>query len=354
MPVILTVILFIASALSPYALENDSKESLLTIIVDQNGSGDYRTIKEAISKARPGQTVLVKNGTYNRELDFKTSGTFRFPITVKAYKDHKPVLDFSDSPDEYPRVEIHAEHIIFDGFEIHGGWDGVKIYGSNNIIRNNFIHDNNYQGVLIVNSGNNIIENNKISNNGTNPGACIFDGASSPKHCHGIYISNYECGGESNGNIILNNHILNHGGRGIQWNGSGCKNRIERTVVEGNRIENNSWGIVLYYGVYNSVIRNNTFISKSRPGSDDGTHTLIGIYGSQNNLIEDNILDAELPDVSGLFVFDETSSKNRVDNNKWKLVSRNWIWEGKRRRDWKNYRSVTGWGKNSTFETYKP
>jgi hypothetical protein len=79
------------------------------------------------------------------------------------------------------------------------------------------------------------------------------------------------------------------------------------------------------HGVYNSVIRNNTFISKSRPGTDDKTHTLIGIYGSQNNVIENNILDAELPDVSGLFVFDEASSNNMVNNNSWKLVSQDWI-----------------------------
>jgi len=329
------------------------KLSLLTIIVDPNGSGNLRTIKDAVIQAGPGQTILVKNGTYNRKLDFRTSGTARYPITLKAYNGHKPVLDFSNSPDENPRVEIDADYITIEGLEIRNGWDGVKIHGDNNIVLNNFIHDNDYQGVLIVNAGNNIIENNTISRNGIKPGTCIFDGASSPRHCHGIYISNYECKGGCDGNVIRGNHILTHGGTGIQWNGISCKNLIEHTVVENNRIENNSWGIVLYHGVYNSVIRNNTFISRSMPRTNDKTHTLIGIYGSENNVIENNVLDAEHPDFSGLFVFDKASSNNKVNKNSWKLASPNWIWEGDNRRDWQDYTSVTGWGKDSTFQMYK-
>ena len=354
MPLLLALVFLIISAYSPHALGNVSKHSILTIIVDPGGGGDFRTIKEAVSKAGPGQTILVKNGTYNRKLHFRTSGSFEYPITLKPYKGHKPVLDFSDSPDENPRVEISGDHITVEGFEIRGGWEGVKIYGSNNIIRNNYIHDNDYQGILIVNSGNNIIENNKISDNGTKPGSCKFKNISSPRHCHGIYISNFKCGGGNNGNIIRNNHLMNHGGTGIQWNGLGCKDRIERTVVEGNRIENNSWGIVLYHGVYDSVIRDNTFISRSIPETDDKNHTLIGIYGSQNNLIENNTLLAELPNVSGLFVYGETSSNNRVNKNHWTLRSNKWIWEGDWRDDWENYTSVTGWGKNSEFNTIKP
>jgi len=352
MSIILTAFILVVSVLSPYALETSSQDSLLTTIVDPNGSGDYRTIKEAVSNARPGQTILVKNGTYNRKLDFRTSGTPVNPITVKPYQGHKPVLDFSNSPDEYPRVEINADYIIFEGFEIRNGWDGVKIYGFKNILRNNNIHSNNLSGITIVNAGYNLIEQNVIEANGLGPNKCTTGGAPNPKQCHGIYLSNFECGGNLDANVIRGNHILRHPGRGIQWNGAGCENHIESTIVEDNRIENNSGGIVLYYGVYNSIIKNNTFISKSMPETNEQEHTLISIYGSQNNLIENNTLDAEFPNVSGLYVFDKTSSKNIVNNNTWKLKSQEWLWEGDIRRDWKNYKSVTGWGKNSTFETY--
>lgn len=335
-------------------METSSQDSLLKTIVDPNGSGDYRTIQEAVSNARPGQTILVKNGTYNRKLDFRTSGTPVNPIIVKPFQGHRPVLDFSNSPDKYPRVEINADYIIFEGFEVRNGWEGVKIYGFKNIIRNNNIHSNNLSGITIVNAGYNLIEQNFIEGNGLGPDKCTTGGVPNPKQCHGIYLSNFECGGNMDANVIRGNHILRHPGRGIQWNGRGCKNYIQSTVVEDNRIENNSWGIVLYYGVYNSIIRNNTFISKSMPETNDDLHTLIGIYSSQNNLIENNTFETEFPDVSGLFVFDKASSKNWVNNNTWKLKSQQWIWEGDKRRDWKNYKSVTGWGENSTFETYKP
>ena len=88
------------------------------------------------------------------------------------------------------------------------------------------------------------------------------------------------------------------------------------------------------------------------PDTNDTTHTLIGIYGSRENLIENNVFDAEFAEVSGLFVFDEISSNNRVDKNFWKLKSPEWIWEGVKRGDWKDYPKVTGWGKDSTFESY--
>lgn len=352
MLIILIFIFIFAADISSYAQDSFSLDSGLSVVVDPMGGGNFRTIAEAVSNSRPGQTIYVKNGTYNEKIDFRTSGTFEFPITLRPYKDHKPVLDFTNSSDENPRVEINADHIVVQGFEIREGWDGVKIYGNNNLIKENHIHSNNISGIIIVNAENNIIENNIIDKNGLGSDKCINNGKSNPKQCHGIYLSNYKCRGGLNGNIIRKNHILRHPGRGIQWNGEGCNNHIERTVVEENVIENNSWGIVLYHGVYNSVIKNNTFISKSMPKTNDTSHTLIGIYGSEQNLIENNILDSEFEQVSGLFVFDEMSSNNRVNENKWKLVSPVWIWEGLKRRDWKDYTNVTGWGKNSTFESY--
>lgn len=352
MPIVYTLLLIGAAGANSFASEPFSLDSVLTVVVDKSGGGNYRTIKEAVSKSQPGQTILVKNGTYNEKIDFISSGTYKFPITLKPYKNHKPVLDFTGSPDEYPRVEINADHIVIEGFEIRGGWEGVKIYGNNNVIKENHIHSNNLSGIMIVNGSNNIIENNLIDKNGLGPDKCIYDGQSDPKKCHGIYLSNYKCRGGLDGNNIRNNHILRHPGRGIQWNGQGCKNGIERTVVEENIIENNSWGMVLYYGVYNSVIRNNSFKSKSIPETNDQNHTLVAIYGSRQNLIENNVFDTEFPQVSGLFVLDEMSSDNRVNNNSWKLSSPVWIWEGEKRRDWKDYTRVTGWGKDSSFESY--
>lgn len=315
-------------------------------IVARDGSGGYRGIQEAINDSAPGDLIVVKNGTYNGKLDFRISGTAEKPITVKNYPGHSPVLDFAASPDQYPRVEFNAQYIILDGFEIRNGWDGVKVYQPNNTIRNNYIHGNTRQGILIVSTDNIIVEGNKIKDNGVATGQCLFDGVSSPKHCHGVYISDYKCTGADN-IVIRGNYISGHGGRGIQWNGQGCASRMDNTVVEGNRIENNSWGLALFYNVWGAVIRNNKFINKVRPNTDDTSWTFMGIWGSQNNTIEGNVFYSTLTDFSPLEVFDSASANNAVNNNVWKSKYPRWKWEDSWRSDWMDYKAVTGWGKDS-------
>lgn len=315
-------------------------------IVSPDGSGDYTNIKDAIAGSRPGSVILVKEGTYNRKLNFTRSGTAENPIIVKNYPGHRPVLDFSTSPDEYPRVEFNAQYIVFEGFEIRNGWDGVKVYRPNNTIRNNYIYNNDYQGVLIISAGNVIIEGNTIRNNGAGTGQCLFDGVQSVRHCHGIYISDYFCAGTDN-IVIRHNYIAGHGGRGIQWNGAGCASKMTHTLVEKNRIENNSWGMAIYYNVEHAVIKDNVFINRVRPRTNDTSWTFIGIWGSENNVVKNNIFYSTLPDFSALEVFDSESANNDVNNNLWKSEYTWWKWNGSWRSDWENYKAVTGWGADS-------
>jgi len=315
-------------------------------VVDPSGNGDYTTVKDAAGNAQPGLTILVKNGTYNSKINITTSGTETSRIILKPYPGHSPVLDFTGSPDSRPNIEITADYITVKGFEIRNGWDGIKIEGDNNTIRDNYIHDNDYNGILIVNAGENIIEHNKIAHNGTAPGKCVMKGSSSPRHCHGIYISQYKCGGGSNGNVIRSNHILNHGGSGIQWNGDGCTNRFLNTVVEKNRFENNSWRLALYYGVDNSSIKHNNFISHSRPNTNNTSYPFISIWGSENNTIESNTFYATMSDTSGIQVYYTESENNIVNKNMWKLNYSWWVWAGTWRDDWLAYQQATGWDKD--------
>lgn len=206
-------------------------------IVDASGGGDFRSIQSALVGAGPGTVILVKNGTYNGKINISTSGTENNPVTITSYPEHNPVI--VPGTETGNRVEFNAEYVVLEGFEIRGGYDGVKIYQGNNTIRNNYIHDNLYQGILIISADNIIVECNTISDNGVDPGECEFDDVSSPKHCHGIYMSDFECAGIDS-TVIRNNHIYGHGGRGILWNGQGCGSEISDTIVDGNLIENNS------------------------------------------------------------------------------------------------------------------
>lgn len=205
------------------------------------------------------------------------------------------------------RVEFNAEHVVFEGFEISCGFDGVTLHQGNNTIRNNYIHDNLYEGILIISADNIVVEGNAISDNGVDPGECEFNGVSSPKLCQGVYMSDFECTGIKN-TVIRDNHIFGHGGRGILWNGFGCRSEISNTVVDGNLIENNSWGIALFHDATDPQITNNIFINDLRPNTNDVDWTFIGIWGSENNTITSNEFYTALPDFSAF----KSTIPNRV------------------------------------------
>ena len=201
----------------------------------------------------------------------------------------------------------------------------------------------------MVSSADVFIEGNTVSNNGTAPGACYSPdwGGESPSHCHGVYISNYGCRGASNV-TIRGNRIQNHGGLGIQWNGSGCSNKIENTLVENNIIEDNSWGMGLYYNVEGSVVRNNTLVIESYPETNHTTHNFIIIWGSSGNEFKNNIFHSTREDVYALQVLDSQSTQNSFDFNLWNVRGKWLVWENNWISDFQNkFQDVTGWGQSS-------
>ncbi len=58
-----------------------------TIIVAQDGSGEYTSIQTALNNSQPGDTIQVKNGTYDESFTFRISGTRKLTgITLRLMK----------------------------------------------------------------------------------------------------------------------------------------------------------------------------------------------------------------------------------------------------------------------------
>ena len=334
--------------------------NLRVVVVAKDGSGDYNSIQTAVSNANPGDTIQVKNGVYNGGVVFTKNGTSTKPITLINYPGHSPVID--PGRGKYPseccpsngplRVEFRAEWIIMEGFEIRYGWDGVKVFKPHNTIRNNWIHHNRYHGILVISTSDLFVEGNTIEYNGTDPDTCLRpNGTFSPKHCHGVYMSDHSSTGIYD-ITIRGNVISNHGGKGIQWSGydigvgqsNGCSSKMRNTLVENNIIENNSWGMSLYHNVQESVIRNNTFVLEKYPSTNDTSHTFVAIWGSTGNIFKNNIFYSTRGDVLGVQIKDNVSSQNAFDYNLWKVNSQSWVWKDSWRLDFtSNHRFITGW-----------
>jgi Bacterial Ig domain/Right handed beta helix region len=91
------------------------------------------TIQAAADRAGPGDTILIKNGTYLEANDeavahIRRSGAPGAPITFKAFPGHKPVLSVTRS---WNHVLITGSYIRVEGLTVRGNADKIDIAQSN-------------------------------------------------------------------------------------------------------------------------------------------------------------------------------------------------------------------------------
>jgi len=269
-----------------------------TYYVDPNGDDrnkgteaqPFQTIDTGARALEPGDTLLVKNGTYTGTLAFygRPSGTsWNSPVTIAAYPGARPVL--RPNRGDYTFYISYTSYMVIDGLFIDGanGDTGVKITDGASHIRiqnseianafngiemndgaegNEFmnleVHHNRAYGIYIA-TGHNVVEDCSIHNNGG----------------YGIHAYN-QSGGVDN-NIIRNNAISGNGGSGIILT-HGDSNEISDNIISANR----SFGIEINYDASRSYVSGNTIYGN---GNSDiyidrsCRNTFIGFNHDDNN-----------------------------------------------------------------------
>jgi parallel beta-helix repeat protein len=236
----------------------ESRRLLAIYYVATNGSdanagsagAPFASIRQAAFFTKPGDTVLVRGGTYKpgAQVWIGQSGTKSQRITYKPYKNEKVTIDGSNMPANTDLMSIGGDYVTVQGFTLANSKQiGVVILEADGVtLSGNRITGARWQGVAGWGSSPNAykdltVQNNQIDNNTFG----FFDDARG-QYAQGIAIQ--KCASVT----VRGNTVFNNWGEGILLSQNG-----EGSVIENNTVHDN-FGINIYLMDQNgAVVRNN-------------------------------------------------------------------------------------------------
>ncbi len=181
----LVSIFLLVASLSSFRIETASAG---TIIVPDN----YPTIQEAINNANDGDTVFVRNGTYEEDVVINKSISLLGENKIGTIVSGNYVYGESV-------VNINSSNVLLSGFTVRRGYWGIDVNGHDIIITNNIVDDNKLAGIELNFWYNNTIVENTISNT------------------EGYLISNPIGGYVENTTLIYHNNFINNHEAGMYY-----------------------------------------------------------------------------------------------------------------------------------------
>jgi len=278
MSLCITVITTVASA-QTYYVATDGK-------TDFPGSKEkpWPSVEYALSKVGGGHTIIVKPGIYRGPIQIakQYAGTRERPTVIQSEVKWQAVIIGA----EYHVIsnDDGCDWLVIDGFEVMGGrYDGVKMNGDYNVVRNCWVHNNKAMGIAMHNRKGGVIENNLIEFNGDH---IQFD--------HGVYADGNEL--TVSGNIVRHNASY-----GLHLYPSIKNSRIVNNLVYG-QVRRRGIIVACPQGGGKNVIVNNTVV-------ENGPLTL---WKANGEVVVNNILVADGGEV---FSFDEDTGNVLADYN---------------------------------------
>jgi len=289
---------------------NYSEDPVNGVYVSTNGndstaigtfSSPYKSINKALEAANPGDTVILRGGTYSEGINVR----IRKPnITIKSKKGEWAVIDlttYNAGADEDSGVyfDVDSSGGKLKHVEVKGGfyavcmetkWDwgdpADRVGASDIIIEDCVLHDSRYDTVKVKPNCNNVtIRYNEIYNSGQ-----AFNGNTPNGEDNAEGIDNVN----GNNMVVQNNYIHD-----ICSNAIYAKGGAADALIENNRIERAYGGGILvgfdtspeyfnltvnplYYENIRGIVRNNLIIGTGWEG--------IGLYASKDAQVYNNTL----------------------------------------------------------------
>ncbi|MFJ9704550.1 sigma-70 family RNA polymerase sigma factor [Streptomyces sp. NPDC101234] len=195
----------------------------------------FATVTRAVSRARPGQTVAVRGGTYHpgTTISLAASGTRGHRITVSNYRDERPVFDGSRLPSGAGLFVLSGGYVTAQGLEIDGTAGQPFVCGSchDDVLARLVVHGNGSTGLLLQGAWthDNLIQDGDFYDN--------HESGASGGHVDGVGFKT----GSGAGNRIRGCRIYDNSGDGLDLSGFDGSVTIDHTWAFGNGV--NRWGI---------------------------------------------------------------------------------------------------------------
>jgi len=250
--------LFVCISVYPISGFNLEQSSGNIITVDNEGDGDFTSIKQALNNANQGDSIEVYSGTYyEHDIDVMKEGITLQGISHELGNGNDTGKPFVDGEGNNVVFLVYAINVTIDNFHIENeaGVAGSNIalaQSANGCTLSNNDLANTVMSSIWVESSNNKIFNNNISHSTMRNGIGFYM-TSRYNFVSGNNISNVEDGiklWSSNNNTVTGNKVSNCTRFGIEVASDG-------NYIEGNSIEYNKNGIHMYGADYNSILNNN-------------------------------------------------------------------------------------------------
>ena len=138
---------------------------------DARNGRSFASIDQAARAAQPGDTLLIRGGTYRRErITIDRSGAPGRPITIKPFPGQRVVIDGeTDTVTGSDRwfsnaglVTVGADHVVVEGLEIrNSATHALHVTGDHVVVRRNVLHHAWLNG-LEMHASHALVEDNEI------------------------------------------------------------------------------------------------------------------------------------------------------------------------------------------------
>jgi parallel beta-helix repeat protein len=289
--------------------------------VGTSADAPLATLQAAANLVKPGDTVLVMNGTYKgtdngKVVEITTSGTASAPITFQAAPGQTPVIDNTGA---WNGISIQASYIVINGFTVVGG---AANYNLNQAMAGYDTGSSalNGNGISITPSSkvplpNHItIENSTVYNEGG--GGIYTEGADYVQILNNVVHDNahWSAYGNSGISVSTSANLDNNAGPHIVISGNTAYNNAQMVPTVGGNVITDGEGIILdtnpgYTG--QMLVQNNKVYNNGGPGiesflSDNAVISGNAVYGNNTQHTQS---------ASNSTIFINQSKNNTVSSN---------------------------------------